>query len=532
MIVTNWRRSWSALTYVLAAMLAMLAVCQAIAAEAAVASTSKQTTEALTRFGDTLAIIRAKYAEPISTSRLLTLGLRGIESGGSPLPPGAHKVIQDGSRAVETAADDPARILAFSNALSLLAGGQAADKPRLLRAATLGMVSGLDPHSAYVSATGSVSIVGALSGLNPNDAYTPAAYGSLSPAAIGLELKEVDHGVVVIQAFPNSPAALAGIKRGDVLVQIDGQPVRGGNLTGVVDRLRGPPGSRVQLGLRRSGQTAELHIPLVRQRTPQPAFSSTLRDGAALIRPGVFIGTTLVALRMALAARTAEAGGRLSGLILDLRDNGGGLFSNAVEVAGELLPAGASVVTLESRGALGSTAIAHGGSLPANVPMVVVVNGHTGAGAELVAAALSDSRAVLLGSRTFGDATVQTVFPMRAGNGASFAKDYVRLTTGRMLPPAGPSWQRRGLVPDIPVESMPEGSSLKREDSLPGALPTGPATGSSRSGVVSVNPLRDRLASITPQLLAIPRPADTNADFEIEQAMRVLNLLGAPSAVQ
>lgn len=532
MIVTTRHRSWSFRTPLLIAILATLAACQNTAAQVPVASIFDQTTEALTRFGDTIAIIRAKYVEPVSTDRLLTLALRGIDSGGSPLPPGAHKLVQDGLRAVSVAADDRARYLAFTEALGFLAEGQAAVKPRLLRAAMLGMVSGLDPHSAYVPANDDVTTLGGLSGLNPYNSYVPAADGPLRPAATGLELKDVGHDVVVMQAFPNSPAALAGIQRGDVLVQIDGQPVRGGNLSGVVDRLRGPLDSRVQLDMRRSGQTAELHIPVVRQRVLQPTFSSTLRDGVALIRPEVFSVLTLATLRTTLAARTAEAGGRLTGLVLDLRDNGGGLFNTAIAVAGELLPAGASVVTLESRGTLGSTAIAEGGSLPANVPVVVVVNGHTGAGAELVAAALSDSRALLLGSRTFGDGTVQTVFPLRARKGAPITKDYIRLTTGRMLPPAGPSWQRRGLVPDIPVQSILDVTGLEREDRLPGALPTGRETGAPRSGVLSANPLRDRLARIVPLLLPVPGPADMNVDFEIEQAMRVLSLLRTPSAIQ
>lgn len=474
------------------------------------------------RFDDMITIVRSNYIEPVSMERLLTLALNGMEGTHTFLPPGAHEILQNSIRTVAAAGNEQAQLVAFTEGISLLAGGDSGNSPRLLRMALTGMAHGLDPHSDF-------NFFGPGSGLG----------------SIGLIYEKSGSEIAVVETVPNASATLAGIQPGDVIVEIDGQPIRTNDFKGLVYRLSGPLGSSVQLLLRRTGQADPLSFRLVRQKLRQPVLTFGVRDGVALIRPWTFNPELLhiSMLREALVDVTTRAGGRLSGLVLDLRNNKrglfnedglfneggvfdkGSLFSVATEMAGLLLQAGDLVVTLKGRNAADNSVItASGGSLSADMPMVVLVGSETASGAELVAAALGDSRALLLGSRTFGVGTLQTMIKVR--DGFFGVPNYVRLTTAQMFGPNGHSWQRRGLTPDIAIQPATGIDSKHLEYSLPGALPAPPDI----AAPTRPNPLRARLAQITPSLLPTPNPTNPNTDFAVEQALRAISLLQPTAA--
>ena len=368
------------------------------------------------------------------------------------------------------------------------------------------MVAGLDPHSSIMT--------------------LPRA--PTQPAAVGLEVSDRAGGVVVVGALRGSPGEQAGIRAGDVLVELDGQPVRAGNLEAVVDQLRGQLGSTARLVLQRPGVAQPVFVQVVRCLVAAPSVSSRVEAGVAIIRPENFNEVVVSRMRGALAAATLEAGGRLSGLVLDLRGNTGGLLDAAIQVAGMMLPAGSPVVSVRARRASeNQDRIAGGGSVPQDVPVVVVVDAGTAAGAELVAAALQPSRALVLGRQTNGSATVQTVMPLRSFSPPSAGQDAMRLTTSVMLPPGGPSWQRRGILPDILAPTGPSNADVTPEDQRPGALPTPPGTGADGGSPV-MNPWRARLTAIRPQLLPVPTRPDPN--FAIAQGIRVVQLFKPPGA--
>lgn len=447
--------------------------------------------------------VRGDYVNPVSMTYLLELTLRGIEVKGTRLPPGATGIVDAGIQRVRAAPNDQARRLQFVATMTQLAGDRAAEHVRLLRIGTREMVAGLDPSSSMA----------------------PTPLPTTQFGGVGLELSERDGGVVVVGALPESPASQAGIQPGDMLTEIDGQPVSAGKLEVVVEQLRGPVGSTAQLVLRRPGVAQPFVVTVVRRVVRGRSLTFRVDAGVAIIRPVSFNEDTVVRMRNALAAATAEAGGRLSGLVLDLRGNTGGLLDAAIATAGTLLPAGAPVASVRARHQADTRDhTATGGSLPQDVPIVVVVNSGTAAGAELVAASLQRSRALILGHQSVSAATVQTVILLRPFPLSGTGRDAMRITTAVMMPPGGPSWQRRGIVPDILVPAGPDFGGVTPEARRPGALPAPPGFGAD-GGSPARNPWRDRFRALRAKLL--PTPPSPDQDFAIAQAIRVVQLLQA-----
>jgi carboxyl-terminal processing protease len=330
----------------------------------------------------------------------------------------------------------------------------------LVASAARGMVTGLDPHSRLLDAAEYEQVRISTSGH-----YT----------GVGLEVRSDGDRVVVVGPIPGSAAERAGLRAGDVLVSVDGQPVTAASLDATIRRLRGAPGTPVQVTARR----AEALLPFRLLRGPvqvQSVRATALGDGLGYVRITQFSDRTATDLARAVRDLRAADGG-LRGLVLDLRDNPGGVLDAAVAVADMFLERGvivsASGRTRDARFRREATA----GDLLAGAPLAVLVNGNSASAAEIVAGALHDhGRATLLGARTFGKGSVQTVLPLSDGRA-------LKLTTSRYYTPAGDSIQSRGIEPDVALAALADGpwfpagdpQVTAARDVLTGATPAAPS---------------------------------------------------------
>jgi len=311
------------------------------------------------------------------------------------------------------------------------------DDHQLLQAAIRGMVSSLDPYSAYLD----------------GDEYDDIKISSSGQySGVGIEVSMEDDQVVVVSPFEGSPAAAAGIRTGDVIASIDGIPVKTTALEDTIGRMRGKEGTSVKIGILREGEPAPLEFTLKRSRVELHSVKSELPEpGFAYVRIAEFSETTGEDLVGALRALRKRNGGPLKGLVLDLRNNPGGVLEAAVAVSDAFLDDGLIVSargrTPESKFEMHATP----GDELNGAPIVVLVNGGSASAAEIVAGALKDNRrARLMGRTTYGKGSVQTVMPL-AGDRA------IKLTTSLYYTPSGISINHRGIAPDIelPREAKP-----------------------------------------------------------------------------
>src|SRR5579862_7329372 len=273
------------------------------------------------------------------------------------------------------------------------------DDHQLLQAAIRGMVSSLDPYSAYLD----------------GDEYDDIKISSSGEySGVGIEVSMEDGQVVVVAPLDGSPAADAGIRSGDVIATIDGVPVNTTTLADTIGRMRGKEGTTVKIGILREGSTEPLQITLKRSRVQLRSVSSELLEpGYGYVRIAQFSETTGGELTLALKALRSKSGAPLKGLVLDLRNNPGGVLEAAVAVADAFLDSGIIVSakgrTAESKFEMSATP----GDDLNGAPIVVLVNGGSASAAEIVAGALKDHhRATLMGRTTFGKGSVQTVMPL------------------------------------------------------------------------------------------------------------------------
>lgn len=307
------------------------------------------------------------------------------------------------------------------------------DDHRLLESAVRGMVTDLDPHSQFLDADEyeevRISTTGAYSG-------------------VGLEVNMKDGKVLVVAPIEGTPADKAGIRSGDEIITIDGVAVSDENVTDAIMRLRGKAGTRVNITVTRAGATEPLSFDLVRSNVQVHSVRSrVLEPGFGYVRISQFSETTGSDLREALAGIRKQPGsGSLRGLVLDLRNNPGGVLDAAIEVSDDFLEDGV-IVTASGRGPEANFRHeARAGDLLDGAPMVVLVNGGSASASEIVAGALKDNRrATILGSRTFGKGSVQTVMPLSNGRA-------VKLTTSRYYRPSGESINGEGITPDVVLE--------------------------------------------------------------------------------
>jgi carboxyl-terminal processing protease len=335
----------------------------------------------------------------------------------------------------------------------------------LIEGAVKGMLASLDPHSSYMDAKEYHEMM----------VQTRGEFGGL-----GMQVTMENGLVKVVSPIDDTPAAKGGMKPNDLIIAIDGKPVTDMTLSEAVEKLRGPVGTEVKLTVRRK-DTPPFELTLTRADIKVDPVKAALKGGdIAYLRITNFSERTDDALEHAYRGLEKQAGAhKLVGVVLDLRNNPGGLLDQAVAVANDFLDKG-GIVSIRGRLPRDNRRYdaQRNGDMTHGLPMVVLINGGSASASEIVAGALQDNhRAVLLGTRSFGKGSVQTVLPVKASGGA------IRLTTALYYTPSGRSIQAKGIVPNVVVEPARieeiHGPAVEREADLPGAFKnTGPEAGS------------------------------------------------------
>lgn len=326
-----------------------------------------------------------------------------------------------------------------------------AQRERIIEGAIRGMVAELDPHSAYMNA-------------EEYSQFTEDTGGKFG--GIGVEVDYRDDYVTVVAPIEGSPAERAGIRSGDQIIAVDGQPTRGERIDKLVTLMRGPSGTHVKVMIRRPNVAEPMMFDLVREEIHVTSVvEKRLDNNVAYVRVKQFQEGTHEELLRAAARVRAASKAPLTGVILDLRNNPGGLVDEAEALADEFLASG-TIYSTRHRSRVIDEAKAHDGGAFAALPIVALVNEYSASSAELVAGALQDNRrATLVGATTFGKGSVQTIFDLPGGTG-------MRLTTMRYYTPSGRSIQAQGIRPDIVIESSKESdaATVVRERDLEGHL--------------------------------------------------------------
>ena len=313
---------------------------------------------------------------------------------------------------------------------------------QLMNNAVRGMVAELDAHSQFLDAREYEEIR-----INTSGSYT----------GVGLELQADAGRVGVVTPIQGAPAERAGILAGDAILTIDGTPVDRRNVSSSILRMRGPAGSHVLLTVAREGHPEPLAFDVLRRAVDVHSVrAESLGEGYAYVRISHFSDTTALDMRSSLARLTTETPDALRGLVLDLRDNPGGVLEAAVDVADSFLDAG---IIVTASGRTRDATFRHDaapGDLLSGAPIVVLVNGGSASASEIVAGALQDNRrATIAGTRTFGKGSVQTVMPLSGGQA-------VKLTTSRYYTPSGVSIQGRGIAPDVDFRDSKADDNVRR----------------------------------------------------------------------
>ncbi|MGH8538933.1 MAG: S41 family peptidase [Stenotrophobium sp.] len=320
------------------------------------------------------------------------------------------------------------------------------DDKTLIENALHGMIGGLDPHSAYLDKDE----------LKDMNVVTTGKFGGL-----GIEVQMQNGLVRVVSPIDDTPAAKAGIKPGDLIVKIDDTPVNGLSLSDAVDKMRGEPGSKITLTIVRDGVDKPLVVELTRAIIKVASVKSRmLENGYGYVRISSFTTETGDALDKELLKLKKDSDGGLKGLVLDLRNNPGGVLDGAVKVSDDFINKG-TIVSIKGRDP-GSNHdfLATPGDLLDGRPLVVLVNGGSASASEIVAGALQDThRAVLVGTRTFGKGSVQTIMPLSNDTA-------IKITTARYYTPSGRSIQAEGIEPDIILRPL----KVSKDDKQDGFL--------------------------------------------------------------
>ncbi len=323
------------------------------------------------------------------------------------------------------------------------------DEDKLIEAAINGMLSSLDPHSEY---------------MNPKSykemqTTTRGEFGGL-----GIEVTMEDGSIKVVTPIDDTPASRAGLRAGDVITELDGSSVQGLQLNQVVDKMRGPVNSEINLTIKRPGVNDPIPVKIVRAIIQINPIKWHVEGDIGYIKLSQFNEHAYERLKDAIQKATAQIGpDKVKGWILDLRNNPGGLLDQAIQVSNAFLDKG-EIVSTRGRNADESQRFTArpGGDLTGGKPLIVMINGGSASSSEIVAGALQDHRrATILGTRSFGKASVQTIIPIGPNGGA------LRLTTARYYTPSGRSIQAKGIEPDIEVLQEPP-PELKGKDDTKG----------------------------------------------------------------
>lgn len=365
------------------------------------------------------------------------------------------------------------------------------DERKLVYNAIRGMLKGLDPHSAF---------------MDPKEYQQMRADTTGEFGGLGLDVTMREGALVVISPIDDTPAARAGIEPGDEILSIDGAATREMSISDAIAKMQGPPGTRVELLLMRKGFVQPRKIPIVREHIRVNPVDGRLVEGAfGYVRIRSFQDRTDVFLKSQLEKLHKQAGGSLSGLVLDLRNNPGGLLEQAVRVSDRFLDKGLIVSTEGRNHDNVQKEYAHPRDNEPNYPMIVLVNGGSASASEIVAGALQDSgRAVLMGTQTFGKGSVQTVIELPDGSG-------LKLTVAKYYTPKHRSIQEEGITPDVVVHQVagsgPQELSVPRERDLPNHLRhEGPSADGNSS----------------PPTVVSPVTGDRDTDFQLRTAIDYL----------
>jgi carboxyl-terminal processing protease len=384
------------------------------------------------------------------------------------------------------------------------------DDKDLVENALNGMLTGLDPHSNYMNAKS----------FRDMQVQTRGEFGGL-----GIEVTQDNGFIKVITPIDDTPASRAGVKAGDLILALDGQSVQGLALNDAVDKMRGAPNSKIKLTIKREGIDTPLDLDLTREVIKIQVVKSHLEgNDIGYIRITSFSEQTDSGLHKAFNDLKAQAGDHLHGLILDLRNNPGGLLDQAVAVGDDFIPEGEIVSTRARHPEDSQRWNAKGDDITGNLPVVVLINGGSASASEIVAGALQDHRrAILVGTRSFGKGSVQTVIPL-PGNGA------MRLTTARYYTPSGRSIQGLGIEPDVQVaETRTEQPHFgpEREADLKGALHNtgGVATTDAPPPRTDLPPMVRDVPKLPPENWPTFDAAKTDTDFQLQQALAVVRAM-------
>jgi carboxyl-terminal processing protease len=327
---------------------------------------------------------------------------------------------------------------------------------KLVEASINGMVSSLDPHSSY---------------MNPKEYADLSSQTKGEFGGLGLEVTQ-ENGIVKVEApIDDTPAAKANIKSGDLITHIDGEPIVGVPLNDAVEKMRGAPGTQIKLMLRHTEKGDPFEVTLTREVIKVPSVKSRVEgDNVGYIRISSFSEQTQPGLDKAITDLKGQLGNKLTGYVLDLRNNPGGLLNSAISVSNTFLDSG-EIVSTRGRN---PDDVDHMDAKPGldktkGIPVVILINGGTASAAEIVSGALQDHhRAIVMGTQSFGKGSVQTILPLKNEGG-------LRLTTAEYFTPSGRSIQAKGITPDIEVhqskiEELEQAGRLHEAD-LKGALP-------------------------------------------------------------
>ncbi|MEH2498441.1 carboxyl-terminal processing protease [Bradyrhizobium sp. AZCC 1678] len=363
---------------------------------------------------------------------------------------------------------------------------------KLVESAIGGMLSGLDPHSSYMDAAS----------FRDMQVQTRGEFGGL-----GIEVTMEDGLIKIVKLMKDTieetPASKAGIVANDLISTINDEPVKDLTLSEAVDRMRGLVNTKIRLKIIRKGQDNPIDVTLVRANIRVSSVRSSIEgDDIAYIRIITFNEQTTQGLKRAISDLTSRIGAeRLKGVIVDLRNNPGGLLDEAVTVSETFLSRGEIVSTRGRSAEETQRRAAHGGDLTKGKPVIVLINGGSASASEIVAGALQDhKRATVVGTRSFGKGSVQTIIPLGAGSGA------LRLTTARYFTPSGKSIQARGIVPDIEVlqdvpDELKERADTKGEAALRGHLKSAGDEKTGSQSYVPPDPKDDKALKTATDLL-------------------------------
>ena len=408
------------------------------------------------------------------------------------------RLVFDGSSA-KAAADDTYRQLSLFGDVFERVRSDYVEKPddsKLVESAINGMLTGLDPHSSYMDPKSFQNM----------RILTTGKFGGL-----GIEVTMEDGLIKVVAPIDDTPAHKAGIMANDIITHLDDEPLQGLTLNQAVEKMRGPVNTKIKLKVIRKGADKPVEISITRDIIQVRAVRSNMNgEDIGYIRVTQFNEQTTEGVRRAIADLAKTAGDKLKGFVVDLRNNPGGLLDQAVSVSDAFLEKGEIVST---RGRTAEETLrfnARAGDLAKGKPIIVLINGGSASASEIVAGALQDhKRATIIGTRSFGKGSVQTIIPLGSGKGA------LRLTTARYFTPSGRSIQAKGITPDIEVlqdvpEELKARTDPRGESSLRGHLK---ADGQEETGSQSYIPPEPKDDKALNMALDLMRGTKVNSAF-------------------